>query len=134
MSEWIEGSFETSITATQTAAGAVELWQNDEEPFHNRTIVDGFVTILTDTDDLVSIRLYGPVPNFAVAGDFSFSLPQRHAPENWYWFHAGRGPLVFRTRSKRTFGAQQELWAMPVKLRGTALTVINVGWQFLLQP
>ncbi len=134
MTEWIAGSFEENITTVNTSATATELWQNDDAPLAPRTIVDGFITILTDTDDLCRVDLYGPAPNFAQASDFTFSAPFRNDPLSWYRFYCGRGPMVFRTLSKRTFGINNELWVLVSKEEGGNATSIKVGWQFLLSP
>ncbi len=132
--EWIEGSNTFSVSTAQTQDTPSELFQNDLEPINDRTIVDGYVTIITDTDDLCQVRLFAPCPNFTVAADLGFAIPDRRDPISWYWFNCARGPLIFRIRSKRTFGAQQELWMTGNKLRAVNVTNIHVGWQFLLAP
>ncbi len=134
MSEWIEGSQDFGITTTQSIATPIEIFQNNSDPFVRRTIVDGYVFILTDTDDLCQVRLLGPMHNVISSGDFSFTTPGRHEAVSWYWLGCGRGPVIYRIRSKRTFNAEDELWIMGVKLRGSVLTQIKIGWQFLLSP
>ncbi len=132
--EWIEGSQTHSLSAVGSVDTALELFQNDDDPALDRTVVDGYVTIITDTDDLCQVALYGPAPNFAVASDFTFNIPNRNEPIFWYNFNCGRGPMVFRIRSKRTFGPEEEMWMMGKKLRGTAVTNVHVAWAFLLSP
>ncbi len=132
MTEWIEGSVGFSISTAQTMGTPVIQYQNTDDPPRARTVVDGYITIIMDTDDLCQVRLYGPVPGFASTGDFSFATPERNEALNWYWFNCGRGPLVFRVRSKRTFHELEELFMSCAKLRGSAATLINVGWQLLL--
>ncbi len=135
MGEWISGDESFTLVTIGTSQTAIELWQNDDAPIHDRTIVDGFVTMLTDTDELWRLDLYAPAPNFAVASDFTFSAPARRDPLNWYRFYVGRGPLVMRTKSKRTFGANQELWMLASKLKGAGVTSeLMVGWQFFVSP
>ncbi len=130
MTEWIAG--DVTATITTGVATAVELFANDFTPLHERTIVDGFVYIVTDTNDLCVVRLIGPAPNLVVAGDFSATQPLRSGALSWYWLFCGGAPILYRTRSKRTFSANQELWVQIGKLRGTTSTIIDVGWQFLL--
>ncbi len=132
MAEWIDGSFEGTLTTAQTADGAVELWQNNDTPNHDRTIVDGFVTIMVNTDALHDVTLYAPAPNFAVAADFTFADPSRNEPIVWYRFGCAAGPLVYRIKSQRTLGAKEEVWAMTRQLRGSISSVVRVQWQFLI--
>ncbi len=134
MTEWIEESFTNTIVTAQTMATPVQLYRNDVSLATQRTVVDGYVTIITDTDDLCQVRLYAPVPNFAAAGDFTFATPLRKEYICWYWLNCGRGPMVFRIRSKRTMGLSEEIWGGIVKLRGGNSTEVHVGWQFLLSP
>ncbi len=133
MTEWIAGAFEEDITSINTSSTALELWQNDDAPIHDRTVVDGFVTILTDTDELWRVDFYAPCPNFTVAADILFSQPFRNDPLSWYRFYTGRGPVIHRTRSKRTFGPNQELWVICSKEQGAGVaSKIMVGWEFLV--
>ncbi len=134
MTEWIAGSFRETITTVNTSATALQLFANTQQPFLTRTIVDGFVTILTNTDELIRVDMFGPLPAWVAAADLVFSNA-RNRSENWYRFYGGRGPMVFRTRSKRSFGAEEELWALVSKEEGLGVEAeIMVGWQFLLSP
>ncbi len=134
MSEWREFSHQFDLTTVQTADTPVEVFQNDDDPALDRTLVDGYVTIITDTDDLCQVALYAPCPNFTVASDLTFAVPNRNEPIFWYSMNCARGPMVFRLRSKRTFGPEQEFWMNAKKLRGGIASSIKVGLLFLLSP
>jgi len=130
MSWDLEGSQTFSISTGGTMGTPVLIYTNSVDPPRPRTIVDGYVTIITDTDDLAQVRMFGPVPGFASSGDFAFSTPTRSEAVNWYWLNCGRGPMVFRIRSKRTFENLEEFWMAPVKLQGSSATNIRAGYQF----
>ncbi len=134
MSEWIQGSQTHSVAAVGGVDTAVMIFQNQADPGLDRTVVDGYVTIITDTDDLCQVRLYGPVPNFANSSDFTFNIPDRREQIFWYNFNCARGPMVFRVRSKRTLSPEQEIWMMGAKLQGTSTTNVRVAWAYLLSP
>ncbi len=134
MASWEEGGFQMVVSTASSAATAVELWQNNDEPFHNRTIVDGFLAVVTDQDEMCVVKLIGPVPDFAIAADFGFRVPERSEPISWYSFPAARGPLIYRIRSKRTVGPKEEIWAITEKIVASASTIVNVYWQFLITP
>ncbi len=134
MASWEEFSTEFTLTTAQSAGTAVELWQNDDEPFHDRTVVDGYVGISVTTTALHTVTLYGPVPNFAVAADFSFQNPTRDEKVIWYSFACADGFLVYRIRSKRTFGPREELWVNAAQHRGGVSTVVRVYLQMLITP
>ncbi len=130
MAEWIDWDESFTVSTTQTMVTPINVFTNSAN--RDLTVVDGYVTILTDTDELCQVRMFGPVPGFASSGDFAFATPERKEALNWYWFNCGRGPMVFRIRSKRTFDPLQELWIGGVKLRGAgASTLIMVAGQFL---
>ncbi len=129
MSWDVEGSQTFSISTGGTMGTPVLIYTNSESPARARTVVDGYVTIITDTDELCQVRMFGPVPGFASSGDFAFSTPVRAEAVNWYWFNCGRGPMVFRVRSKRTFETLEELWMAPVKLQGASVINIRIGYQ-----
>ncbi len=135
MSEWIEDSWSNTVGAAQTAATPVRLFSNDEVSRDvPRTVVDGYVTIITNSDDLCQVRLFGPAAEFADPSDFTFLKPARKEFISWYWLNCGRGPMVFRIRSKRTFSRLEECWGVICKLRGATTTEVHVGWQLLLSP
>ncbi len=134
MTEWIEGSFEETLSTLGTVSAARELYNNDDEARVERTIVDGWVTIIVSNSSLMQVRFWGPCPNLVVAGDFSFAAPRRDERMAWYWFNCAAGPLVFRTRSKRTFYHSDELWVQCALLTPSVSSVVRVGWQFLLSP
>ncbi len=132
MSWEIDGSQGFTITTPQTMGTPVIIYTNGTVLAHPQTVVDGYVTIITDSDDLCEVRLFGPAPGFTSPGDFAFSSPVRKEPICWYWFKVGRGPMVFRIRSKRTFDYLEELWMAPVKLRGSNPTELLVGYSMFI--
>ncbi len=123
-----------TLTTAQTAGTAVQLFVNDDEPIRDRTVVDGFVTIVCTTTVLHTVRLFAPAPGFAVAGDFTFGVPSRREFISWYSFGCASGPLVYRLRSKRTIAFNEEIWAQVQQERGGASTVVRVYWEMLLSP
>ncbi len=132
MTEWFEGSNSFSITTAQTMGTPILIYTQDDDPPRARTIVDGYITVITDTDNLCQIRLFGPLPGFTSAGDLAFATPTIAEASRWYSFDCARGPMVWRIRSKRTFEHLEELWIGGVKLRGGDATALIVGWRFLL--
>ncbi len=133
MTEWKDFDVSFNITTEQTLGTAVNVY-SQSQAIGDRTVVDGYVTIITDTDNLCQVRMWAPAPGFTAAGDFSFASPVRREAINWYWFNCGRGPMVFRLRSKRTFAQSQEWWMACAKLRGADATNVEVGIQYLLSP
>ncbi len=123
-------------TSTLVAVGTV----NTQLIFHNQvtdnifqsapiTIVDGIVTIITDTDDLCRVRL-------AIAHE-SMSNTQIEAmgahESLWYYrWGCARGPLVFRLRSKKTIHPEFKLHIFMQKLQGTNSTRIHAAESFLM--
>lgn len=89
-------------------------------------VVDGVLTVITDTDDLIGIRLCVLNENW-VLGDFSAGNPEPHDPSVYYSWFAGRGPLVFRLRTKRTVHPEHKLWIHAWKAAGTSVTTIRYG-------
>ncbi len=127
---------EYSQTGTVTTVGTV----STQEIFHNEvddhifasapiTIVDGIVTYITDTIDMVSIRL-GIFHELMTSTDVG-NVPA-HDTSWWYRFMAAEGPLVLRLRSKRTIPPEWKLWVHMTKLRGTASSIVNVSEEFLM--
>ncbi len=93
-------------------------------------IVDGIFTCLTNTDDLCGVRLV-VAPEEMVAGDINEDVPQPHSPLIYYQWYVGRGPMVFRLRSKKTVPPEHKLWVVQWKARGTTSTVMNWGLRVL---
>ncbi len=130
-----------SKTANHVSEGtstSFELFHNevDDHYFQNApiTIVDGIVTVITNTDNLVIVRL-AIHHEFVVAADLGVLSPDPGDRTIYYEWFAARGPLVFRLRSKRTMQPQQKLWLTLGKPSGggTDGTDIRVGLMLLLQ-
>ncbi len=128
-------------SATLSAAGAsvnflafTETRQTDEWEDTPVTIVDGVLTVVTDTDDLMGVRFLAPVPDLIVDGDLSDTNPVPDDPMVWYSWYCARGPLVFRMLTKRTIRPGNGVWIQVWKAQGSASTILRFGWQFMLQP
>ncbi len=89
-------------------------------------IVDGILTVVTTTDDLMGVRLI-VAPENLILTDFTSTDPAPHDPMVWYSWYCARGPLVFRLRSKRTIKPEHKLWIQAWKASGTASSVIHFG-------
>ncbi len=109
------------------ASDAVEPWDD-----HSLTVVDGQLTIITDTDDLVGVRFI--VAN-DVIGDSELTDTDPTAEDSmvWYSFYAARGPLVFRLISKKTVHPDNKLWLQTWKARGASNTAIRWGLNLMIQ-
>ncbi len=135
MAEWIRGSIHDSLGA----AGAHV--NTEETQLHNQTdnifedsdlvIVDGFLTIMTDTDDMCGFRFVRQQEGI-VAGDFSELVPAENDPAIWYSMFVGRGPLVYRLISKFTIFPQYKLWATSWKEDGSTTTILHAGYRLLV--
>ncbi len=88
-------------------------------------IVDGIVTFITQTDDLVGCRLL-VVPEEILTATLNEDVPQPHNDMVYYSWYVARGPMVFRLRSKRTVPPEHKLWMQVWKAQGGSTT--NVGW------
>ncbi len=93
-------------------------------------IVDGIVTFLTDTDDLCGARLL-IVPEEILTASLTEDVPQPHNQMVYYSWFLGRGPMVFRLRSKRTIPPEHKLWVQAWKANGSASTAIRWGMHLL---
>ncbi len=114
--------------------------QDAEEIFHNEvddhvfasapiTIVDGIVTIITDTDDLCLVDLVIAPEHMTEALVEAVAI---HEQMSWYKWFCARGPLVFRLRSKRTIQPEHKLWVRCIKSQGGNATDIHVGLNLLM--
>ncbi len=122
-----------STGATVTGVGDhtdVEILHNEEDTdnFQNGDIVfvDGICTIITNTDDLVLVRLL-ILHELINATQILPGNPGADDRSNWYQFFAARGPLVFRLKSKKTLPPQHKLWIQVTKEQGTAATDVLTG-------
>ncbi len=124
--------------ATQNSSTAFELFHNevDDHYFQNApiTIVDGILTVITDTDDLVVVRLI-IMHEIVINTDIGIDSPNPGERSVYYEWFAARGPLVFRLRSKKTIQPQEKLWIVLGKAAtgGSNSTIIHAGLLTLLQ-
>ncbi len=129
---WEEFDQSTAIT-TEGAKITTEIFHNevDDHVFASApiTIVDGTVTIVTDTDDLFAVKLV-VVPELYVAADIEALA--RHERENWYSWFVARGPVIYRIRSGRTIYPEQKLWVTIRKARGGNSSQIRIGELFFM--
>ncbi len=105
----------------------------DTDNFQNAdlVVVDGILTLHTDSDDLFGFRLL-----IMDAGIYPVNEddPNPHHQEVWYEWFVARGPMVFRLRSKRTLHAGQHLVVQAWKASGVATSAnIHYGMRLLLQ-
>lgn len=94
-------------------------------------IVDGIMTIVTDTSNLVGVRLL-IVPEEILTATLNEDTPQPHNDMVYYSWYAAQGPIVFRLRSKRTIPPEHKLWVQSWKARGTDATEVRWGIHLLL--
>ncbi len=95
-------------------------------------VVDGIITIHTNTDDLIGARLL-VVPEALVSADLNEDDPEPHHTQVYYSWFVARGPLVFRLRSKKTIPPEHNLWMQLWKAQGANATIVNTGQHILLQ-
>ncbi len=93
-------------------------------------IVDGILTLITDSDDLCGVRLL-VVPEELSTGDLNEDVPQPHNRMVYYSWYAARGPMVFRLRSKKTVPPEHKLWIQGWKASGTTSTTLRYGLHVL---
>ncbi len=86
---------------------------------HSLTIVDLSLTVMSNGDDLFGVRLLAPVSELLLSGDLTELNPKPEDPMVWYSWYFARGPLVFRTRTKRTIHPEFSLWCRCGKHRGS---------------
>ncbi len=130
---WERYGRDFSVTAINDQSTSVVFHnQEDTDNFQNAdvVIVDGIVTVLTNTDDLCGVRLL-VAPEILTTADLAFPAPDPHDRMVYYSWFCGRGPLVFRLRSKRTIPPENRLMVQGWKEEGTALTSIKIGIHLL---
>ncbi len=129
---WEEYDQTVSLGAVGSESSA-EIFHNevDDHIFASApiTIVDGIVTIITDTDDLCRVKLCIVHELISAADIQAF---QAHDSSWWYRWACARGPLVFRLRSKRTIPPEHKLQVYYQKLRGATSTNVHVAEQLLM--
>ncbi len=122
-----EGDHDNTELITHTQG--TDDWE--DMPF---TVVDGILTVVTNTDDLVGVRLLAPVSDLIQTGDLTENLPEPEDSMVWYSWFAARGPLVFRVNTTRTVRPAHAVWLQVWKERGTTATVTNWGFNGMIQP
>ncbi len=129
---WEEYSAGAGLTALNSTS-TTEVFHNevDDHVFASApiTIVDGIVTVITDTTDLIKVKLM--VANELWVNTDLEALG-RHERQNWYSWMCAAGPLVFRLRSNRTLYPEDKLWLLTKKEIGTTLSQVSVGMQFFM--
>ncbi len=125
-----------SMTAIGDHTNTILISNNSSaEPWDDQslTIVDGQLTVLTDTDDLCGVRFI-VAPELVVTADINENTPDPEDPMVWYSYFCGRGPLVFRLLSKKTIHPEEVLWIQFWKARGGNLTSAKWGLNLMIQP
>ncbi len=111
--------------------GNTELLHNQQADENFESIdlvfVDGIVTIITNTDDLIGVRLL-ILDEQILTANINEDDPEPHNPAVWYTWFAARGPMVFRLRSKKTLPPEHKLWLNVWKARGTTASTVNAGF------
>ncbi len=120
-----------AVVATEGSHVNTEVFANAQadENFEASDVVavDGIFTVLTDTDNLCGVRLI-VAPEEMVTGDITEDVPQPHSRLVWYEWYAGRGPMVFRLRSKKTVPPEHKLWVNVWKAANGGTTSTTLRW------
>ncbi len=113
---------ETDLVSNQAGA---EPWDD-----HDLTVVDGQLTVITDSDDLVGVRFLVIHESYTVTTEDD---PAPQDPQVWYSFWCARGPMVFRLISKRTIPPEHDLRIQTWKDLGGTSTNVRWGLNLMLQ-
>ncbi len=135
MALWERYDTQSIVTAVgDHTVSNVLLNEEDTDNFQNAdlAIVDGIVTVITNSDDLVGVRLL-LTDEIVDINDINEGDPEPGNRMVWYTWFCARGPLIFRLRSKRLLHPHHFLRMNIWKARGTTATTVNVGMNFLLQ-
>ncbi len=135
MGFWIRGSFLFNVS-TPGSSDNKELFYNQSTAIGGGSplvIVDGILTFLTDTDDLCGARLV-TADEMIIDSDLTENTPEEDSDMVFYHWYVGRGPLIFRTRTKRRLSNDEKLWMTLWKELGSTNTNIQCGYQFYLVP
>ncbi len=100
MAQWIRKS-ETQTLGAAGADATTELLNHQEGEINaegDLVIVDGIVTVVTNSDDLCGVRLL-VVPELLDSSDFNENVPESWNDMVYYSWFVARGPLVFRSSS-----------------------------------
>ncbi len=120
-------SAENEVLHNEVTGGELEYLAPD------LTVVDGLITVHTDSDDLVRVQLV-IAHELVTSADLASGTPSENDPMLWYSWYTSRGPAFFRTRTKRRVPREHKLWIQTVKEQGATSTAIHVGYQFLIVP
>ncbi len=135
MAVWERYHGETTLsTAGSSSTALLVANAQADENFESSdlVIVDGIVTFITDSDNLCGARLLIVSDQITLSG-LTEDEPQPHSQEVYYsWFY-GRGPVVFRLRSKRTIPPEHVLALQIWKATGSDSTKIGHGMRLLFQ-
>ncbi len=135
MAQWLRFSATNTISTagahannqiTALTNSGTNIWE-EQDLF----IVDGFIHIQTDTDNLCGVRLLVVPPTF-VTGDLSDTNPSENDPVIKYSWWASRGPLPYRIKSKIRIPSDYDVWLTTWKELGGDSTVINVGMRLYI--
>lgn len=136
MAIWERFSTENTLSTAATHTNNLLLHnQEDTDNFQNADIVlvDGILTVITDTDDLCGVRLILMHELIEDDANLDEGNPQPDSRQVWYTFFCARGPLVFRLRSKKTLWPQHKLYLQAWKEKGGTSTTIRCGILLLEQ-
>ncbi len=121
---------ETAPITTVGNSTEIELLHNQvSDDVHlsgNLVIVDGIITVVSDTDDLFGLRLLIEDES-VVAADLTEDSPEAHSPHVYYSWFCCRGPLIFRLRSKKTIPPEHKLWFQAWKAQGGNASNLHFG-------
>ncbi len=122
---------------SHTAEGSISnlfVFNNEEDTDNFQSadifVVDGLITLHTDTDDLMGVRLL-ILPDSVTPT--SEDQPKPHERSVYYQWFTARGPVVHRLRSKKTIPAEYRMYMQIWKASGTTATTLRYGLQLLLQ-
>ncbi len=133
MAIWVRGSQAITLSGGNGSQEFTSLHNETDNPFEDSdlVIVDGFLTLITDTDDLMGFRFVRQREDL-ITTDLNDNLPPEGDPSIWYSMFHGRGPTTYRLRSKFTIPPQYKFWTTIWKELGSASTVMNAGWRLLI--
>ncbi len=127
---------ETSVLSTAGTHDNKELIHNNPttaNPWEasRLVVVDGFVTLHTDTDDFCGARFVVMDENI-VDADFDENAPEDPDDAIYYSFWAVRGPQVYRLNSAKTIFPNEKLWLTVWKDSGSTSTTIHCGMRLFI--
>ncbi len=133
MAIWERYQGEMSLTALgDDTSRVLILNKEDTDNFQNAdlVIVDGILTLHTDTDDLIGVRLL--IRDEGATG-LTENDPEPHHRAVYYEWFTARGPVIHRLLSKRTVPPNHNLIIQGWKASGTTSTTFRYGLRVLFQ-